>query len=491
MSTPVPGIDPQAEHARAFKDVWVLLEFLGQQADCRLQAQFEDTRVDLATPIRKLAAPPCRTYRHFLNRLICISHRLSGTGSDVTALAAPAGSPPEGDQGLDDLDFLYFSRDFLAAVAAPATVDTIAVTRAYISARRLSPFARLVRAIKRRSRSKAGSRTESVRPVPDWSEDYVDSAGRIARRVVFLEYGTVALTLITLGISAYALSGRLILDAESQVAASYAEIQRDMELAASDSSAGAATGKNVSDLRSPNDFCNPDTSGGVHSIKTAELVTHTEVSDVSEPGLTSAAVFKTVRQGSLCWRLKKAREDVVVAKLHLVSWTGVVIGGLNIGELFGIDRSSIHNSATLHPEWCGRIGAKSEQGEPCPAALSDVLFRSNEVAQSLLGCIALYVLPALYGCLGAAAATFRMLRSKVDRSLVSVTDRGRVMQDIVLGLLCGAIIGLFVGYIGKATPDSGLGLAALALLAGYNVSGVFAFLDELCTRVFRPGQAAH
>jgi hypothetical protein len=83
-----------------------------------------------------------------------------------------------------------------------------------------------------------------------------------------------------------------------------------------------------------------------------------------------------------------------------------------------------------------------------------------------------------------------MLRSKVDRSLVSVTDRGRVMQDIVLGLLCGAIMGLFVGYIGKATPDLGLGLSALALLTGYNVSGVFAFLDELCSRVFRPTQAA-
>jgi hypothetical protein len=160
----------------------------------------------------------------------------------------------------------------------------------------------------------------------------------------------------------------------------------------------------------------------------------------------------------------------VVAKLHLVSWTGVVIGGLKIGELFGINRTSIEKSATLHPEWCGRIDAKAEPGTPCSDALSDVLFRSDEVAQSLLGCIALYVLPALYGCLGAAAATFRMLRSKVDRSLVSVTDRGRVMQDIVLGLLCGAIIGLFIGYIGKATPDLGLGLSALALLAGYNVS---------------------
>jgi hypothetical protein len=51
--------------------------------------------------------------------------------------------------------------------------------------------------------------------------------------------------------------------------------------------------------------------------------------------------------------------------------------------------------------------------------------------------------------------------------------------------------GPVVGYIGKGTPDLGLGLSALALIAGYNVSGVFAFLDELCNRVFRPGQAVH
>ena len=50
-------------------------------------------------------------------------------------------------------------------------------------------------------------------------------------------------------------------------------------------------------------------------------------------------------------------------------------------------------------------------------------------------------------------------------------------------------MGLFVEYSGKGTPDLGLGLSALALLAGYNVSVFFAFLDELCNRVFRPGQA--
>ena len=73
----------------------------------------------------------------------------------------------------------------------------------------------------------------------------------------------------------------------------------------------------------------------------------------------------------------------------------------------------------------------------------------------------------------------------------SVTDRGRVQQDVILGLLCGAIIGLFFGYISKATPEAGLGLSALALLAGYNVSSVFAFLDELSNRIFQPGQGGH
>jgi len=138
MPTRVPGFDPQTEHTRALKDVWVLLDFLGRQADSRLQAQFEDTRIGLATPSCKLAAPPCRTYRHFLKRVMSISDTLSGSDPAAPAQSPTAGSPPEGDEGMEDLDFLYFTRDFLAAVAAPATVHTIGVTRAYINARRLS-----------------------------------------------------------------------------------------------------------------------------------------------------------------------------------------------------------------------------------------------------------------------------------------------------------------------------------------------------------------
>ena len=39
-------------------------------------------------------------------------------------------------------------------------------------------------------------------------------------------------------------------------------------------------------------------------------------------------------------------------------------------------------------------------------------------------------------------------RGKVDRACVSFTDCGRVMRDIVLGMLCGATMGLFVAMVG-------------------------------------------
>ena len=42
---------------------------------------------------------------------------LSGSGPAAPAQSPTAGSPPEGDEGMEDLDFLYFTRDFLAAVA--------------------------------------------------------------------------------------------------------------------------------------------------------------------------------------------------------------------------------------------------------------------------------------------------------------------------------------------------------------------------------------
>jgi hypothetical protein len=52
------------------------------------------------------------------------------------------------------------------------------------------------------------------------------------------------------------------------------------------------------------------------------------------------------------------------------------------------------------------------------------------------------------GTLSADAAIFRRLHCKLARSLVSLSDCARVMRDIVLGVLCGATMGLFVAMVG-------------------------------------------
>jgi hypothetical protein len=59
---------------------------------------------------------------------------------------------------------------------------------------------------------------------------------------------------------------------------------------------------------------------------------------------------------------------------------------------------------------------------------------------------------------------------------------------MILGFVFGGVIGLFAGYLSKAPESNGLGLSALALLAGYNVPAVSDLLEDLSKRIFRPGE---
>src|ERR1700745_2299369 len=99
------AIELQAERIRAVKDVNLLLEFLGQRADSRLQAHFEDTRGGLTAPIGKLAAPPCGTYRHFLSRLVGIRGPLQGLPEGAASTPTTPETTPEGDETLSDMAF--------------------------------------------------------------------------------------------------------------------------------------------------------------------------------------------------------------------------------------------------------------------------------------------------------------------------------------------------------------------------------------------------
>ena len=78
------------------------------------------------------------------------------------------------------------------------------------------------------------------------------------------------------------------------------------------------------------------------------------------------------------------------------------------------------------------------------------------------------------------------VRRQTNDSCLSYTDRGRIKYNLILGIVFGGIIGLFAGYLLNANIDHKLGLSAIALMAGYNVPAVSAFLFDLSNRIFRP-----
>jgi hypothetical protein len=293
---------------------------------------------------------------------------------------------------------------------------------------------------------------------------------------------------LTLIISVYAFAGHRILDSQREIFAEYAAIGHDrVELArdtpqAKDLISPALLAPVCDSTARPTEAAPKDAGS---PVQLAGSSVNADAELLPDPPRQTVA---TLRECSLYWRSKQNTANIAAVTLHMMSWSGVVINDLKVGEVFGINRGFIQKAASEHTEYCQRLGLAQKPEGGCGPALQDIIYHTREVVDSLLGCIALYLLPTLYGGLGATAATLRALRRKVELSLVTMTDRGRVQQDVILGVLCGAIIGLFFGFIGKTNPQEGLGLSALALLAGYNISGVFSFLDELSNRVFQPAQ---
>lgn len=481
MATEPAPLDKLAEETRhAIKDVRVLLEYLGRRADNLLQVQFEDTRADLSVPMRRAAVPPCRTYKHFLTRFVAIESRFPDLRPMAEAPSPNSGSPPEGDEGLTDLAFLYLSRDFLAAVAAPATVNSIQITNAYLAARRHSLFSQLWLRLRGKGPSIAAA---------DFRPECEAGARRLASRVVLTEFFALLGTALTLIVSVYALAGHLILDSQRQIVDQFTAIRHDMEELAKDLS-------DPSLLLSPvvlASLCDPAADRPQMETATMKYMAVADPQGATAPATapTSKPSVMNLRACGLYWRSRQNTENVAAVTLHMMSWTHVAISDLGAGEVFGLNPSFLRKTAEQSADLCRIAGLPLEQGGHCGLAPQQLPFRTREVADGLLGCITLYLLPTLYGGLGAMAATLRALRRKVDQSLVTMTDRGRVQQDVILGVLCGAVIGLFSGYLGASNPQQGLGLSALALLAGYNISGVFAFLDELSSRVFQPAPAGN
>ena len=107
------------------------------------------------------------------------------------------------------------------------------------------------------------------------------------------------------------------------------------------------------------------------------------------------------------------------------------------------------------------------------------------------------VLPVLYGFLGAAAAIVRSLSRKIKGSQLSPRDFQLSFQQLALGAVIGACIGLFISQPGadKQTEMALLGpvplsSSAISFVAGFGVEAVFQALEALISRIFNIAPAA-
>ncbi|HEY8288912.1 MAG TPA: hypothetical protein VIG49_06560 [Acetobacteraceae bacterium] len=505
--------EPKSWHElnRALLDVAVLLDFLGEMPEARLLSYFEDTRARVADAVTRATMPPCSSYRVFLDRLSEISAAFQ------TGKVPPARPDPDGAASIGPAGFVYWSRDFLAAVAAPATADSIRLTHDYMVRRaRSRGWWRWL--TQRRNRP----RPQDQGPAPPHDPDEATRkmlARKLARWVRGFEWLTVGIVILTVVVSIYALSGRLILGREKDTMDAFAKVDAEVQSQEDKIFPSAQLPVSAQTQWSAQALCDfvkqqpvPATSAtvlaGPPELET-NLVAARGEGDAGKPA--SETVYISALQAHLCPQRAQVLQSLFVVTMHLQSWSSVVTQRLGDGWDVGPEKYAVHVAFPLAPLF-GVVPAtlqdyaKENGGDLCKLAAPSIykagagakecervlwtlINRSSNVAESILGSITQYILPVCYGFLGAMAAAFRLLRRKVEASLLSYTDRARLQQGAILGVLCGGVIGLFASYLGKADAASGLGVAAVALLAGYNVDGVFQFLDELSDRLFRPASA--
>jgi len=114
-----------------------------------------------------------------------------------------------------------------------------------------------------------------------------------------------------------------------------------------------------------------------------------------------------------------------------------------------------------------------------------------------------FVLPMLYGFLGATTAVVLSIQNKLRHSCLAPREKRMSQVQLVLGIIVGACIGLFMS---PSSPDGGgaagagggvttggsvaLSASALSFLAGFGVESVFRMLQNMLQAMFGSEAAA-
>jgi hypothetical protein len=474
---------------RLVNDCTLLLDYLSRVPDARLDWCFEETRGRASgTPPARMAAPPAetRSKADFLARLTTIGSQVR----DTPASTFPVDS--------SEIAFLLAARDFLSAIAWPASVETIRVTQSYCAERQ-----RLRQPLWRR----AVAWVHSTGPTGPEEDRAVYYGRRIASRRDRYQFMLVSLAAVTIWLSFQTLVGqRLVLEANrfaTQWAAHEASLRK-----AGDEAIPLLRTRHLGEERflesQPGfqrycDYRITVNASQLLAVAGGGAGDHSAMG-VGDPS-RGRTFFLDFNHQRLCDEGEALRYRAAALQASMQRWygdIGPVVGLLRLpGEVYGIayeqsciarawiNRALLDTPANAPRPSCSFLPARGGFREPPPEVAPTATFYVRAVGTEVFtGGMLAQLLPCLYAVLGALASMFRRLGQRVQAEALSISDHGGMRMTVILGVLAGAVIGLFVGQLQTMEGTETLTLAGFALLAGYAVDRLFNLFDSLSSRLF-------
>lgn len=473
-------------------DVDLLIDYLGRHRPGRLDACFEDSRGDLSRPAGVPTAPMVvagtpLTKAAFLHRWATIGARTKAATDGQTE------ADPAGLRLVDDVVFLVAARDFLAALAWPATVDTIGLTRAYVGDVLLPRSTRAASA---------------AQPAPSKNIDFV--AGRRLRQITrILRSACVLLALFTVAVSLLGFGGKRLLEEQDRLLAFLGTVTGDLPSEQRPASVAA---------------------GGAVAPSVGTVPTGFQLAYCDEPYMdaSGAVHYRGPQQEALCNRLWGINRVINQLNTSLEAWGnfwptryGMLVTGLSSGQSEGRVRVFDEAARRLNLREARLLPAErnpnSDASDVAGLAASELALARQMVddahmeavrrnydrerhrvskgisptqAKVMIEALSLYIMPCLYAVLGAFVAMFQQLRRRADTFTLDRSDSSQAIQTLVFGLVFGALVGILADMLrtrpasGAASDEVVLGVSVIALVAGYSVAHVFRFLDNFADRLF-------
>jgi hypothetical protein len=467
------------------RDVGLLLDYLNRLPEMRLERCFQSANQQSGMTQISRYNPPCASQSYFLTRITAIA-ALEDKASATMDITEPQVSNMDGSKQIEsgageaahlgNLAFLIWSRDLLSALASPATLDTIRVTRAFRAGRMMN-----------------SRRTKMSKPIIDTADErdlFMSQYGlRISIRVGRFQVLAMFLLWFSVYISVMVYSRQVLLTENTKLQADISSFNTRLSDAVSEedkfvreSLTVSHNSNNISlfaiqycdisrSIIAPIQYIAVDSD--VNSSLRSSTSTSVDLIHELNPSLPGSRVFISNKQRMLCNESQELNERKNELRRSEGSWVEAASPVIAVSTpLPGI----LYFVRTLWREvffW---------NNEPPPRALETQRYAMQQLLNGLLAGI----MPAMYAALGALVSLFRRLAIMAEKEMLGPAEYGGMMSSLVLGGLTGAVIGLFSNVVPQGEQSAGLPLAttALALLAGYAADQVFAMFDSLARRVF-------